>query len=121
MGMTIVWIGQLLLAAVFGLLGVVHITQFDRMAASARTAWVTAVGRRNMAVIGVLEILGATGLLLPAITGVAPWLMPLAGACLGALMLAAVVFHRRRGEPIVGNVALAVIAAAVAIGRVAVS
>src|SRR5699024_5188077 len=48
--------------------------------------------------IGVLEILGAIGLLLPALTGVATVLVPLAGAGLAITMVFAALVHTRRGD-----------------------
>lgn len=116
----LLWIGQVLLALAFGSVGFGHAMQFEASAARPRMAWMGAVGRRNMAVIGVLEILGAIGLIAPAATGILPWLTPLAAACLAALMAFALVFHvRRTGEVpnAVFNTALGVIAALVAYGR----
>ena len=53
----------------------------------------TAVGRDRMRIIGVLEVLGAIGLILPALTGILPWLVPTAAAALAVLMVLAAVFH----------------------------
>ena len=49
--------------------------------------------------IGVAEIVGALGLLLPWWSGVAPMLTPAAALALGAIMIPAAVIHHRRGEP----------------------
>ena len=86
--------------------------------------WLTAVGRDNMRIIGVLEVLGSVGLILPAVSGVLPWLTPLAAACFAVLMLLAIVFHARRpGEArsIFLNVILGAIATLVAYGRLVVA
>ncbi|MGP5076528.1 DoxX family protein [Brachybacterium alimentarium] len=48
--------------------------------------------------IGVLEILGALGLVLPALSGVAPILVPLAAAGLAITMVFAALVHIRRGD-----------------------
>src|SRR5436309_149305 len=90
------WILQGLLALAFLGFGVGHILNYDQMATQPRTGWVTAVGRDRLRIIGVLEVLGAIGLVLPAVTGVLPWLVPVAAACLALLMAFAVVFHARR-------------------------
>ena len=98
--------------------------RFDAWAARPGLAWMLAVGRRNMAIIGALEILGAIGLIAPAATRIVPWLTPLAAACLALLMAFAFVFHLRRSGEVpnaVFNTALGVIAAVVAYGRFAVS
>jgi uncharacterized membrane protein YphA (DoxX/SURF4 family) len=114
------WIIQVVLALVFLAWGSAHIFRFDSLAASPRSGWVRAVGRANLRVIGILEILGAIGLVLPAATGILPWLTPLAAAMIALLMVFAIVFHARRpGEApnIMLNVVLGVLALAVAWGR----
>ncbi len=82
--------------------------------------WLAAVGPDRMRIIGILEILGAIGLILPAATGVLPWLTPVAATALAVLMVLAIVLHARRpdeGRNIVVNVILGAIAALVAYGR----
>ena len=117
------WFLQFLLAGAFLVVGYGHAFTFDRLASQPRTAWVTAVGRQQMRAIGILEILGAIGLVLPAVTGILPWLTPLAASAFVLLMAFAIVFHARRpgeGPNIVFNVVLGLIALAVAIGRFAI-
>jgi uncharacterized membrane protein YphA (DoxX/SURF4 family) len=48
--------------------------------------------------IGVAEVLAAIGLILPAVTRVAPWLVSAAAAGLSVVMVSATVFHIARGE-----------------------
>ncbi len=48
--------------------------------------------------IGVSELVGAVGLLIPWYTQVWPILTPIAAVCLGLIMLPAGVIHYRRGE-----------------------
>ena len=82
--------------------------------------WMSAIGRQNMRMLGLLEFLAAIGLILPAITGVLPWLTPLAASMLVVLMVFAIAFHARRpGEVpnLVLNVVLGVLALIVAYGR----
>jgi hypothetical protein len=64
-------------------------------------------------------MLGAAGLILPAATGIAPWLTPLAGLGLVLTMVGAALTHARRGEysNIGTNIVLLVLAAFVAYGR----
>ena len=45
-----------------------------------------------------MEILGATGLILPGVTGVAPVLVPIAALGLAVVMIGAAITHIRRGE-----------------------
>ena len=49
--------------------------------------------------IGVVELLAAIGLILPAASGIAVFLTPLAAAGLVVMMLLAVLTHIRRREP----------------------
>ena len=69
--------------------------------------------------IGVVEVLGALGLILPAALDIAPILTPIAAAGLAVSQLLAAVVHVRRGEkqmlPI--NLVLAALAAFVAVMR----
>ena len=116
----LLWIGQIVLAFAFAVFGYGHWLGFERLATQPRSRWVTDVGKRNMAVIGILEILAAIGLILPAASGFLPWLTPLAAAAIALLMVCAAVFHGRRqgeGQNIVLNVILGVVAALVAYGR----
>jgi uncharacterized membrane protein YphA (DoxX/SURF4 family) len=114
------WIIQVVLALAFLAFGGSHVFRFDDLAGAPRTGWVRAVGKANLRVIGVLEILGAIGLVLPAATGILPWLTPLAAAMLALLMVFAIAFHARRpgeAQNIVLNVVLGVLSLAVAWGR----
>lgn len=48
--------------------------------------------------IGIAELAGAAGLVLPAVTGIAPVLTPLAATGLALTMTLAAIFHARRHE-----------------------
>lgn len=48
--------------------------------------------------IGYAEIAGAIGLILPVLTGILPWLTPLAAVGLSIIQVLAIPFHLRRGE-----------------------
>ena len=114
------WVLQIILALAFLAVGVTHAFRFDAFVARPGTAWGADVGRRNMFVIGILEILGAIGLIVPAATGILPWLTPLAAALLALLMVFAIVFHARRGHEVPNiafNAILGVLAAIIAYGR----
>ena len=65
------------------------------------------------------ELLGGLGLLLPALTGILPWLTPLAAAGLALVMLLAMGFHAtRRERPVIAfNTVLLLLAVFVAYGR----
>ncbi len=113
----ILWIVQILLAAAFFMAGVMKALRYEQ--AKQQMNWVKDVPHRLVNFIGVCEMLGAIGLILPALTRVLPWLTPLAGAGLATIMLLAAGFHTRRHEPpaIIVNLILFSLAAFVAYGR----
>lgn len=91
------WILAFLLAAIFAGAGAVKlVTARDQQI--DRTPYVEDFPQVVIRGIGVLEILGAIGLLLPALTGVATVLVPLAGAGLAITMVFAALVHTRRGD-----------------------
>jgi uncharacterized membrane protein YphA (DoxX/SURF4 family) len=60
--------------------------------------WFSAVPQGLFVFIGVCELVGGVGLILPAMTGVKPKLTPLAAFGLTLIMILAAVFHVARGE-----------------------
>ena len=95
---TIVWIVQILLALAFLGAGFMKVTQpVDKL--QERMPWITSLNPRTLVrVIGGLEILGALGLILPAVTGILVWLTPLAAAGLILTMIGAMVLHFSRKD-----------------------
>jgi hypothetical protein len=81
--------------------------------------WVEDFSDTGVRTIGALEVLAGVGLLLPAVTGVATVLVPLAAVGLALLMVGAAATHRRRGElPMIGiNAVLLLLAVVVAWAR----
>ncbi len=75
--------------------------------------------RAMVVFIGVTEVLGAAGLVLPMATGVLPWLTPLAAIGLAVIVLMATGFHLRADERInaLETGLWASIAVVIAIGR----
>ena len=113
-----VWVLQVLVASAFLLAGVIKTTQ-PRQKLATSMGWVEDFSDTGVRTIGVLEILGGVGLLLPAVTGVATVLVPLAAVGLALLMVGAAATHRRRGElPMIGiNAVLLLLAVVVAWAR----
>lgn len=60
--------------------------------------FVETTGLRVLRIIGGLEILGAIGLILPRLTGIAPVISGVAAAGLALLQVGAIIVHIRRGE-----------------------
>ena len=65
--------------------------------------------------IGIAEILGAIGLIVPPLTGIAPWLAPVAALGLVIIMLGAIRAHRKRGGSIAPNIVFGLLALAAAV------
>lgn len=114
----VLWGAQILLALALTLFGVTHAARREQGA--ARAPWMLDVPKPLLTTIGILEILGAIGLVLPWATGILPWLTPLAAIAVVVLMVLAAIFHARRpGEMpnLVLNVVLGLVAAFIAYGR----
>ncbi|HLS32444.1 MAG TPA: DoxX family protein [Brevibacterium sp.] len=93
----LLWILAFVLAAIFAASGVVKLaTARDQQI--DRTPYVEDFPQLVIRGIGALEILGAIGLLLPALTGVATVLVPMAAAGLAITMVLAALVHVRRGD-----------------------
>ncbi|MER0443783.1 DoxX family protein [Streptomyces sp. Edi4] len=61
-------------------------------------AWVDTLAMPTVRLIGLAEVLGAAGLILPPLTGIAPWLALLAAIGFEVLQMGATVLHLRRHE-----------------------
>ncbi|MGH2350481.1 MAG: DoxX family protein [Chloroflexota bacterium] len=93
----VLWAVQILLGLGFLASGAMKLTQPYEVLAS-QMAWVGDVPPRLVLFIGLAEVLGALGLIIPAATRISPWLTPLAAAALALVMLLATLFHLARGE-----------------------
>ena len=115
----VLWIVQILLALAFLMAGILKATgPIDKLA--VRMQWVNSLRPPQLVrLIGVLEILGAVGLILPAVTGIWPWLTPIAAIGLVLTMIGAMLLHVRLGEGsrIAPNIVLLLLAAFVVVGR----
>ncbi len=112
------WIVQALLTAMFLMTGFSKAFQ-PLDALSQMMPWTLDVPLALIRFIGVSELLGAIGLVLPALTGIKPRLTIAAAAGIMLVMISASIFHLTRGEygPIVFNLVLLALAAFVAYGR----
>ncbi len=113
------WIVQGVLGAVFLMAGAMKVTQPQEKLAE-QMDWVSDFSPGAVRTIGALEVLGAIGLIVPALVGDMPILVAWAAAGLGAIMIGAMITHARRGnetQMIIGNVVLLAVAVFVAWGR----
>jgi uncharacterized membrane protein YphA (DoxX/SURF4 family) len=95
------WIVAGLLAVVYLLSGggklILPKEKIAALTPSAR--WVEDFSAGSVKAIGALEVLGAVGLILPALLDIAPVLVPLAALGLALIMTGAVITRIRRHEP----------------------
>lgn len=112
------WVIQVLLALVFVMAGVMKLTQ-PKEKIAAQMPWANDFSQNNIRLIGLVEVLGAIGLILPSLMRILPVLTPLAALGLVVTMVGAILTHLRRKETpmIVVNVVLLVLAAVVVYGR----
>lgn len=112
------WIAQVVLAATLIWAGVMKLFQ-PVDAVATMWPWAGEVPVALLKFTGIVDVLGALGLILPALLRIRPVLTPLAAAALVVLMLCAGIFHVLRGEAsVIGvNIIFALIAAFIAWGR----
>lgn len=114
-----IWAGQIALALLY-LMGVwFHLLVSPEKAAAMGAVWMQEVPISLPRFIGVMELLGVIGLILPAATRIMPHLTVWAAAGLLAIQALAIPFHALRGEfePLPFNLIYVVLAAFVFWGR----
>ncbi|MCL1868903.1 MAG: DoxX family protein [Promicromonosporaceae bacterium] len=113
------WVVAGLLAVVYVAVGCMKLLRGKSL--QDRMPWAQSFPDVVIRFIGLCEVAGALGLVLPQATGTAVWLTPLAAAGLTVLQLLAILVHVRRGETqqLTVNVVLLILALVVAVGRYA--
>jgi DoxX-like protein len=114
------WIVAGLLAAVLLVSTSKMFVPREKMASVGHAAeWVLDFSPGALRAIGTLEILGAAGLILPAVLDIAPILVPVTATCVALLFVGAATMRLRRGEKatIVPDLVYLAMAAFVAWGR----
>lgn len=112
------WIAQVLLGAMFGMAGVMK--TFQTAKAKEMLPWAKERTDGFVRFVGISELLGTLGMFLPILTGILPWLTPLAAGGLAVIQVLAIFsVHLPKKEynvlPI--NAVLLAIAVFVVIGR----
>lgn len=91
------WAAQALLALAFGAAGVMKLlTPVAELGAMMN--WVTVSPEWLVRFIGAAELLGAIGVILPALTRILPWLTPLAALGFAIIQVLAIGTHASLGE-----------------------
>ncbi|MGA1179208.1 MAG: DoxX family protein [Marivivens sp.] len=92
-----VWVATALLVVGYGMAG--FMKGFGPVAkVQSSMAWAKTSSPALIRFIGIVEVAGAIGLVLPVLTGILPWLTPLAAAGLALLQLLAIPVHVRVGD-----------------------
>ncbi|HWS51564.1 MAG TPA: DoxX family protein [Microbacterium sp.] len=109
------WILNGLLALVFVGAGLMKLARPKQALAESGMAYVEDFSAAQVKLIGLVEVVGAVGLILPLLLNIAPVLTPIAAVGLAVTMLVATTVHVRRKESPLPTVVLAVLAIASAI------
>jgi hypothetical protein len=112
-----VWTAQVILAASLLMGAIMKFMPIEKIA--PRMPWMGQLPSIIVRLTGVIDLLGATGLILPAVLHVKPKLTPITAIAGIVLMICAIIFHISRGEAsVIGvNIVFAIIAAFIAWGR----
>jgi len=116
---TALWVVQIVLALVFVMTGGLKLVlPLNKIA--ERMGKKDGFSPHVMRIIGLLEVMGAAGIVLPAWTGILPWITPLAAGGLMLTMIGAAFenVYNKHFPMIAVNVVLGVLAIFVIYGRV---
>ena len=111
------WVLQAVLALAFIAAGSLNVFACEKYKAMSEKDGPTDLNRGLVMFIGLSELAGAIGIVLPMAANVAPWLSPIAAAGLATVMLLAVLYHLRRHESPAVPAGLLLLALFVAGGR----
>ncbi|MFD7733991.1 DoxX family protein [Kitasatospora phosalacinea] len=113
------WIVASVLALAFLASGLMKSSQPREKLVASGMAWAEDVPPGAIKALGATQVLGALGLVLPAVTGIATVLVPCAATGLAVTMVGAAALHLRRGEAksVPVNLVLLALAVLVAWGR----
>jgi uncharacterized membrane protein YphA (DoxX/SURF4 family) len=112
------WAVQGILCVVFVLSGGIKLVAYEtytRLTTRNAAAGEGVIPRGLAAFIGVSEVAGGLGLVLPVLTGIAPILTTLAAVGLAIIMVLAAIFHWKRKESLATVSVLFVLAVFVAV------
>ncbi|AEL25170.1 DoxX family protein [Cyclobacterium marinum] len=115
----LLWIVQGLLTLMFLMAGAMKLSKSKKELREKLGDWVDQYTDISIKLIGLAELLGAVGLILPMAIGVLPILTPLAAIGLAMTMVGAMKVHYERKEKskVITNIVLMLLAVFVVIGR----
>ena len=110
------WTAQIFAAIVFVLTGTLKLAA-PKEKLVTKMHWAATWPPGRIKLLGLAEVAGAMGLVLPGMLHVASAITSLAALCLAVLMLGAVQTHRRFHESVVPALVLVLVCVAIAAGR----
>ncbi|MEV6070372.1 DoxX family protein [Nocardia sp. NPDC052001] len=114
------WIATGLLAFVALMSGTIKtVMPQAKLAEAPGGQWTAGVSAGAVKALGLVEILAAVGLILPAVLDIAPVLVPVTAVCWIALMIGAIITHLRHrdGPVVVLNLIYLALAVFIVVGR----
>ena len=111
------WIVQGFLAFAFIAIGGMKVFAYEKYKALSEKNGPSGIPHGLATFIGIAELAGGCGIVLPMAAHIAPWLSAWAAAGLATIMLLAAGFHIRRKESPAAPAVLFLLAAFAAIGR----
>jgi putative oxidoreductase len=114
----VLWLAQVLLAAMYGMAGMLK--TFQTAKAREQMTWAKNRSDGFVRFVGISELLGALGLILPAVTGILPWLTPIAALGLALIQLLAIFTEhlpKKEYNVIPINVVLLLLSGLIIVGR----
>ena len=112
----LLWIAQVLLAAIMVAAGGPKLF-LPRARLAEKMNWTQHAPAPLVKLLGLAELLGAAGLVLPRLTGIAPILTPIAAVCLSAILMGALATKVRHRESPALPIAAILLAMFIAVGR----
>ena len=112
----VLWIAQGLVAFAMFAAGALKVAT-PRVKLVGKLKWAASWTDARFKLLGLAELLGAVGLVVPWLTGILPFLTPVAAVCLVVLMGGAVKTHLDLKEPMVPAAVLGALALFIALGR----
>jgi VIT1/CCC1 family predicted Fe2+/Mn2+ transporter len=113
----VIWIIQGLLSLAFLMAGLMKMIMPKDKLREKIGGWVDDYKESQLKLIGLTEVIGVLGLILPMLFNIFPILTPIAACGLAFAMVGAAITHLKREESIITNVVLLLLALFVIIGR----
>ncbi|MDP9013614.1 MAG: DoxX family protein [Pseudomonadota bacterium] len=92
------WIAQGFLCVMFLFGGVMKLAKSPEGLAKMGWLWAQSIPRRFILFIGIMEIAGSVGIVVPPLVGILPVLVPLSALGFILVQVSAIVLHARRKE-----------------------